>query len=38
MNKEEMDKETTLSSLKEEYNLIRSKQHLLKEHKEIIKE
>ncbi len=38
MNKEEMDRETLLSSLKEEYNLIQSKKNLLKDNNEIIKE
>jgi hypothetical protein len=40
MNKyaDNTDKEATLSSLKEEYNLIQSKKNLLKEHNEIIKE
>lgn len=33
-----IEKETTLNSLKEEYNLIQSKKGLLKEHNEIIKE
>lgn len=38
MNKNETDKQTTLSALKEEYNLIQSKKNLLKDHNEIIKE
>jgi hypothetical protein len=32
------EKEAQLSALKEEYNLILSKKHLLKEHKKIIEE